>query len=235
MFAKIRGGMLIFGATTPGLEKDKIRTGCYSCGSVTFGKFALSCVAALCVCAWDGHQNTGAFGKKRPNYMPFPMPNTQTFRSRITQAKAVPGRCWDRPPTSDPKGGPVLYWLWATCTHKAEKFRGGVKTARPVQRTRSRSRMGIAKPPPSGFRFPLGNWRPRGGLTKRLPRAHEGFLCIPGMLANCLLFTFGIAIPKLPNAWEFGSNLAGASDPTQLPPPGGPTVCPEGETAPRPG
>lgn len=52
------------------------------------------------------------------------------------------------------------------------------------------------------------------------------------MLANCLLFTFGIAIPKLPNAWEFGSNLAGDSDPTQLPPPGGPTVCPEGETAP---
>ena len=41
------------------------------------------------------------------------------------------------------------------------------------------------------------------------------------MLANCLLFTFGIAIPKLPNAWEFGSNLAGASDQTQLPPPGG--------------
>ena len=52
------------------------------------------------------------------------------------------------------------------------------------------------------------------------------------MLANCLLFTFGIAIPKLPNAWELGSNLAGDSDPTQLPPPGGPTVCPEGETAP---
>ena len=49
------------------------------------------------------------------------------------------------------------------------------------------------------------------------------------MLANCLLFTFGIAIPKLPNAWEFGSNLAGASDPTQLPPPGWPTACPEGE------
>ena len=91
----------------PGLEKVKIRTVCYSCGSVTFGKFALSCVAALCVCARDGHRNTGSFSKKRPQDMPFPMPNAQTFRPRITQAKAVPGRYLDRPPHLRPQRGPA--------------------------------------------------------------------------------------------------------------------------------
>ena len=140
------------------------------------------------------------------------------------------------PPTSDPKGVPPLYWPWATCTHKAEKFRGGVKKASPVQRIPQQISQGHSEaPPPSGFRFPLGNWRPRGGLTKRLPRAHEGFLCIPGMLANCLLFTFGIAIPKLPIVWEFGNNLADTSDPAQLPPPGGPTATRNGKHPPGPG
>lgn len=139
--------MLIFGATTPGLEKDKIRTGCYSCGSVTFGKFALSCMAALCVCARDGHRNTGSFGKKRPQDMPFPMPNTQTFRSRITQANRSQGGAGTGPPTSDPKGVPPLYWPWATCTHKAEKFRGGVKKARPVQRIPQQISQGHSEAP----------------------------------------------------------------------------------------
>ena len=136
--------MLIFGATTPGLEKDKIRTGCYSCGSVTFGKFTLSCVAALCVCAWDGHQNTGAFGKKRPKYMPFPMPNTQTFRSRITQAKAVPGRCWDRPPHLRPQRGPSALLAMGDLHTQGRKISGGGKNS-PKAPQPSRAALGVAQ------------------------------------------------------------------------------------------
>ena len=176
-------------------------------------------------------ETPGHSAKNGPRICPFRCRTHRHSGPESPRRKRSQGATETGPPASDPKGVLPLYWLWATCTHKAEKFRGGVKTARPVQR----NPQGHSEaPPPSGFRFPLGNWRPRGGLTKRLPRAHEGFLCIPGMLANCLLFTFGIAIPKLPNAWEFGSNLAGASDPTQLPPPGGPTACQEGEAAPRP-
>ena len=179
MFAKIRGGMLIFGATTPGLEKDKIRTGCYSCGSVTFGKFALSCMAALCVCAWDGHQNTGAFGKKRPKYMPFPMPNTQTFRSRITQANRSQGGAGTGPPTSDPKGVPVLYWLWATCTHKAEKFRGGVKTASPVQRIPQQISHGHSEAPTLCISFPPGKLETEGRSDKTAASCARGISLNP--------------------------------------------------------
>ena len=169
--------MLIFGATTPGLEKDKIRTGCYSCGSVTFGKFALSCVAALCVCARDGHRNTGSFGKKRPKYMPFPMPNTQTFRSRITQANRSQGGAGTAPHLR-PQRGPAALLAMGDLHTQSRKISGRGKNgqAGPAVPAVDPAETQRRTPPPSGFRFPLGNWRPRGGLTKRLPRAHEGFL-----------------------------------------------------------
>ena len=83
--------------------------------------------------------------------------------------------------------------------------------------------------------FPPGKLETEGRADKTAASRARGIFLRPGMLANCLLFTFGIAIPKLPNAWEFGHNLADTSDPAQLPPPGGPTACQEGEAAPGPG
>ena len=172
--------MLIFGATTPGLEKDKIRTGCYSCGSVTFGKFALSCMAALCVCARDGHRNTGSFGKKRPQDMPFPMPNAQTFRPRITQAKAVPGRYWDRPPPPPtPKGSRRFTGHGRLAHTKPKKFRGGVKTARPVLRIPQQVSQGHSEALALWISFPPGKLETEGRSDKTAASCARGISLNP--------------------------------------------------------
>ena len=172
--------MLIFGATTPGLEKDKIRTGCYSCGSATFGKFTLSCVAALCVCARDGHRNTGSFGKKRPQDMPFPMPNTQTFRPGITQAKAVPRCSCDRPPPPPtPKGSRRFTGHGRLAHTKPKKFRGGVKTARPVLRIPQQVSQGHSEALALWISFPPGKLETEGRSDKTAASCARGISLHP--------------------------------------------------------
>ena len=133
-----------------------------------------------CACAHGTDTETpGHLAKNGPRICRFRCRTHRHSGPESPRRKRSRGGLGQAPPTSDPKGVPPLYWPWATCTHKAEKFRGGVKTASPVQRILQQISQGHSEAPALWISFPPGKLETEGKSDKTAASCARGISLHP--------------------------------------------------------
>lgn len=133
-----------------------------------------------CACAHGTDTETpGHSAKNGPRICRFRCRTHRHSGPESPRRKRSQGAAAIGPPASDPKGVPLLYWLWATCTHKTEKFRRGVKTPRPVQRIPQQITQGHSEAPALWISFPSGKLETEGRSDKKAASCARGISLHP--------------------------------------------------------